>query len=63
MRIIDIVCAMVLAAILGVAVLTKRHVEAADRRQAACDRIGGVLVRQERGGAVCVQRAAPKGGL
>jgi hypothetical protein len=66
MRILAVVCALAFAAILGVAVLTKRHVEGADRRQAACERIGGVLVRQERGGAVCVQRALPhgaKGGL
>jgi hypothetical protein len=60
MRILAIVCALALAAILGVALLTKRHVETADERQIACDRIpGGVLVRQERGGAVCVQRAVP----
>jgi hypothetical protein len=30
-----------------------------DEHQLACERIGGVLVRQDRGGAVCVQRALP----
>jgi hypothetical protein len=60
MRTLVLIGALILATILGIAVLTKRHVETADERQLACERIpGGVLVRQERGGAVCVQRAVP----
>jgi hypothetical protein len=58
-RVLLIVAALILAAIAGIAALTKRHVELTDQRQTACERIGGVLVRQDRGGAVCVQRAAP----
>jgi hypothetical protein len=59
MRTLVLIGALILAAILGIAVLTKRHVETADERQLACERIGGELVRAHRGGAVCVQRAAP----
>jgi hypothetical protein len=50
------------AVVVGVVFITteiNQNLKAADERQLACERIGGVLVRQDRGGAVCVQRAAP----
>jgi hypothetical protein len=58
-RALVFICALFLAVIAAIAVLTKRQVDTAKEHQLACERIGGVLVRQDRGGAVCVQRALP----
>jgi hypothetical protein len=58
-RILGIVGAVVIVGVLLITAQIIRNLRENHEHQLACERIGGVLVRQDRGGAVCVQRALP----